>query len=322
MAVYTEVSAEQTGTLLQQLGLGPLRALQPIGSGIENTNYFVTTPEGEWVMTLFERLSHAQLPFYLRLMQHLAQRGLPVPEPRPNLQGELVQTVAGKPAALVNRLQGESLEAPDLHHCRELGGVLARMHRAVADFPLQQPNLRGLPWREATAPVVRPHLSAADATLLDQEMAHQREVHASAAYQSLPQGAVHADLFRDNAMFHGLPGRERLSGVFDFYFAGTDTFMFDLAVVLNDWCVDLESGQLDLPRAEALMTAYQAERPLSGTELRLLPSMRRTAALRFWLSRLADWHLPREASLLQPKDPSHFERVLRDAAERPWHAQV
>lgn len=322
MAVYTEVSAEQAGSLLAQLGLGPLVAMQPIGSGIENTNYFVTTPEGEWVMTLFERLSHDQLPFYLRLMQHLAQRGLPVPEPRANAQGGLVQTVAGKPAALVNRLQGESLDAPDLHHCRELGGVLARMHLAVADFPLQQPNLRGLPWREATAPVVRPHLAAADAALLDQEMAHQRELHASAAYQALPAGAVHADLFRDNAMFAGLPGRERLSGVFDFYFAGTDTFVFDLAVVLNDWCVDLDSGRLDLPRAQALMSAYQAERPLSSTELRLLPALRRTAALRFWLSRLSDWHLPREASLLQPKDPAHFERVLRDAAERPWHADV
>jgi homoserine kinase type II len=155
MAVYTEVSAEQAGSLLAQLGLGPLVAMQPIGSGIENTNYFVTTPEGEWVMTLFERLSHDQLPFYLRLMQHLAQRGLPVPEPRADAQGELVQTVAGKPAALVNRLQGEPGRAGPAPLPRT--GRRAGPHApAVADFPLQQPNLRGLPWREATAPVVRP----------------------------------------------------------------------------------------------------------------------------------------------------------------------
>jgi homoserine kinase type II len=180
--------------------------MQPIGSGIENTNYFVTTPEGEWVMTLFERLSHDQLPFYLRLMQHLAQRGLPVPEPRADAQGELVQTVAGKPAALVNRLQGEPGRAGPAPLPRT--GRRAGPHApAVADFPLQQPNLRGLPWREATAPVVRPTWPR-PMPLLDQEMAHQRELHASAAYQGLPSGAVHADLFRDNAMFAGLPGRE------------------------------------------------------------------------------------------------------------------
>ncbi|HSI49386.1 MAG TPA: homoserine kinase [Ideonella sp.] len=319
MAVYTEVSVEQANALLPQLGLGPVLALQPISSGIENTNYFATTAEGQWVLTVFERLTHDQLPFYLQLMRHLARAGQPVPEPRANAQGELVHTLGGKPAALVNRLEGESLDAPDLHHCEQLGATLARMHLAVADFPLAQPNLRGLAWREATAPVVRPHLDADAGRLLDQEMVFQAHLHASAAYQELPCGAVHADLFRDNALFAGLPGRERLSGVFDFYFAGTDTFVYDLAVVLNDWCVDLDSGQLDLPRAEALLHAYAAERQPSGNELRLLPGLRRAAAQRFWLSRLADWHLPREASLLSPKPPLHFERVLRDAIERPWH---
>jgi homoserine kinase type II len=319
MAVYTEVSAEQADQLLSRLKLGRLLSLQPIGSGIENTNYFVNSTEGQWVLTLFERLQHEQLPFYLSLMRHLAQRGLPVPEPRADAAGALVHEVAGKPAALVNRLEGESLESPDLHHCAQVGVTLARLHLAVADFPLQQPNLRGLPWRQATAPVVRPYLAAPTAALLDAEMDFQQHLHTSAAYLSLPCGAVHADLFRDNAMFAGLPGRERLSGVFDFYFAGTDTFVFDLAVVINDWCVDPLHGELDTARAQALVAAYQAERPLSGTELRLFPGLRRSAALRFWLSRLADWHLPRAASLLQPKDPAHFERVLRDVISRPWH---
>lgn len=319
MAVYTEVSAEQASQFLASLGLGAPLSLRPIGSGIENTNYFVTTPEGEWVLTLFERLQHEQLPFYLELMGHLARRGLPVPEPRADATGRLVHTVAGKPAALVNRLDGESLESPDLHHCAQVGATLARLHLAVADFPLQQPNLRGLPWREATAPVVRPYLDPQAAELLDAEMAFQRQLQASPAYSALPTGAVHADLFRDNALFAGLPGRERLSGVFDFYFAGTDTFAYDLAVVINDWCVDPLHGELVTARADSLVAAYRAERPLSGTELRLLHAMRRAAALRFWLSRLADWHLPREASLLQPKPPVHFERVLRDLMARPWH---
>ena len=319
MAVYTEVSTAQAQSLLTTLGLGQLLSLKPISSGIENTNYFVSSSEGEWVLTLFERLSRQELPFYLELMRHLARRGLPVPEPRADAAGTLVHGIGEKPAAMVNRLDGESLDAPDLHHCAQLGATLARMHLAVADFPLAQPNLRGLAWREATAAVVRPYLEAAAGELLDAEMAHQRELHAAAAYEKLPRGAVHADLFRDNALFAGFPGRERLSGVFDFYFAGTDTLVFDLAVALNDWCVDLDTGELDMARAEACAAAYQTERPLSGVELRLLPALRRTAALRFWLSRLADWHLPRAASLLRAKPPAHFERVLRGAAERPWH---
>ena len=290
MAVYTEVSTEQARHFLSSLGLSTLQDLRPISSGIENTNYFVTTPEGEWVLTVFERLDFEQLPFYLQLMRHLARHGLPVPEPRANAAGDLVHQLCGKPAALVNRLEGESLDAPDLHHVAQLGGVLARLHLAVADFPLQQPNLRGLDWRESAAPTVRPYLDADIGALLDAEMAFQREVAASAAYRQLPRGAVHADLFRDNALFAGLPGRERLSGVFDFYFAGVDTFMFDLAVVLNDWCVNLDNGVLDEARAQALVSAYLAERVVDGAELRLLPAMRRAAALRFWLSRLADWH--------------------------------
>jgi homoserine kinase type II len=319
MAVYTEVGPLEVTRLLATLGLGPCRTLTPVASGIENTNYFVSTDEGDWVLTLFERLQPAQLPYYLGLMQHLARHALPVPEPRADAQGRLAHQIAGKPAALVNRLPGESLDAPDLHHCAELGRVLARMHLAVADFPLQQPNLRGAAWRSATASTVQPWLAAEAASLLADELQFQAHLHASADHARLPQAAVHADLFRDNALFAGLPGRERLSGVFDFYFAGTDSLAYDLAVVLNDWCIDLASGHLLPERAQALCQAYQTERPLQAAEMRLLPGLRRAAALRFWLSRLSDWHLPRDASLLTPKDPAHFERVLRACIDQPWH---
>jgi homoserine kinase type II len=227
--------------------------------------------------------------------------------------------VAGKPAALVNRLPGTPVEAPDVHHADQIGAMLARMHLAVADFPLAQPNLRGLGWWLATAPVVRPHLSPDQAALLDEELAFQQHLAASPSHAQLPHGAVHADLFRDNALFEGLPGRERLSAVFDFYFAGTDSLAYDLAVTLNDWCVDDDSGHLDDTRAQALIAGYRSEREPEGIEWRLLPALRRAAALRFWLSRLADWHLPRDAALLTPKDPRHFERVLRDCVANPWH---
>ncbi|MBI5255707.1 MAG: homoserine kinase [Burkholderiales bacterium] len=321
MAVFTPLSAGDAGELLSRLGAGELLAMQGIAAGIENTNYFVDSTQGRWVLTVFERLGFEQLPFYLRLMQHLAQRGLPVPEPRADASGEVVHRLAGKPAALVNALPGAHQLAPDLHHCAQLGTLLARMHLAVADFPLQQPNLRGLDWWVDMTPKLLRHIDSPQRALLADELAFQQQVAESAAYQALPRGAVHADLFRDNVLFDGLPGHEKLTGCFDFYFAGTDTFGYDLAVALNDWCIDLDSGRLDEARAEALVRAYEQLRPLTSGELRLLPALLRAAALRFWLSRLGDLHLPREAELLNPKDPAHFERVLRERVATPWHPE-
>jgi len=315
MAVFTELGRHEVEAFVARLGGGVLTELTPIGAGIENTNYFVTTDRGAWVLTLFERLSHAQLPFYLRFMQHLAQRGLPVPEPRAGAGGELVHTLRGKPVALCTRLAGEHVDAPDAAQCAALGATLAGLHSAAADFALAQPNLRGLAWWLATAPRVRPFLERDAAQLLDAEIAFQQQLAASAAYATLPRAAVHADLFRDNVLFDG----ERLSGCVDFYFAGVDTLLFDLAVCVNDWCLADDSGRLDDARAAALLGAYVARRALSAAEHRLFPALLRAAALRFWLSRLADRHLPREAALLQPKDPRHFERLLRERVAQPWH---
>jgi len=319
MAVFTEVSFDEAGEFVRRLDIGQLTALRGIPSGIENTNYFVSTDRGEWVLTLFERLSAEQLPFYLHLMRHLARKGLPVPEPRADAGGQILHRLCDKPAALVDRLRGRHQLAPDAHHCAQLGELLARMHLAGLDFGLQQPNLRGLAWWVETVPQVLPFLDAERAALLSGELAFQQALAASPACAALPRGPVHADLFRDNALFDGLPGRERLTGVFDFYFAGVDTFAFDLAVCLNDWCVDLDSGRAVDGRADALVTAYARVRPLTGAERRLLPAQLRAAALRFWLSRLWDLHLPRDARLLQPHDPAHFERVLRARIAAPWH---
>ena len=319
MAVYTEVPFAEADALLQRLGLGGLNDLQGIRSGIENTNYYASTRQGQWVLTLFERLPREQLPYYLRLMQHLAARGVPVPAPQPDAAGEIVHTLAAKPAAVVTRLPGGHRLAPDVLHCAQVGDMLARMHLAGADFALQQPHLRGLAWWSETVPVVLPHLAREQATLLGGELAFQQQLGASAAGQSLPTGPIHADLFRDNAMFDDTAGPDRLCGFFDFYFAGTDTLLFDVAVCLNDWCTDLESGRLEDKRAVAFMAAYQAVRPLDANEARLLPALMRAAALRFWISRLWDWHLPRSAALLQPKDPTHFERVLQHRIAEPWH---
>ncbi len=325
MAVYTEVSFEQAEQLLASLGLGQLTALRGIEGGIENTNYFATSTEGEWVLTLFERLTHAQLPFYLHLMKHLAQHGVPVPEPQSKAAGvpigpgedDILHTVQAKPAAVVNRLRGHSELAPTPAHCAEVGAMLARAHLAARDYPLHQPNLRGLAWWNETVPVVLPHLADAQAALIRAELAYQNHVAASSAYAALPRGAVHADLFRDNVMFEGTREAPRLSGFFDFYFAGVDSWLFDLAVTLNDWAIDLATGRTDTVRTQALLDAYQSVRPLASAERRLLPAMARAGAMRFWVSRLWDLHLPRQASLLTPHDPTHFERVLRQRIAEP-----
>ncbi len=319
MAVYTEVPFAQAAALIERLNLGVLTDLRGIQGGIENTNYFVTCERDgiteEHVLTVFERLSFEQLPYYLQLMKHLAGKGIPVPAPAADAEGSILHTLQGKPAAVVEKLRGKSNLAPGVEHCRAVGDMLARMHLAGRDFALTQPNLRGLTWWNETVPVVLPHLSDAQRALIRTELAYQNHVAASPAYTALPRGPVHADLFRDNVMFDG----EQLTGFFDFYFAGHDSFLFDLAVCLNDWCIrhaaDDTDGQHDEARAQAMLAAYQAVRPLTAPERQLLPAMLRAGALRFWLSRLWDWHLPRDAAMLQPHDPTHFERVLRQRVD-------
>ena len=277
MAVFTEVSPEAAGALLQELNLGQLAELRGIQGGIENTNYFVTTEQdGEqqrWVLTLFERLGAEQLPFYLYLMKHLAGRGIPVPDPAANRDGDILHTVSDKPAAVVNKLAGKSQLQPQAAHSAAVGEMLARMHLAGADYDRSQPNLRGLAWWNETVPVVLPHLDDAQAALLRNELAYQNHIASSAAYAALPRGPVHADLFRDNVMFAepqgpADPHPARLTGFFDFYFAGVDTWLFDLAVCLNDWCIVHSSGAddgSDQPGlVEAFVGAYQSVRPLTA----------------------------------------------------------
>jgi homoserine kinase type II len=306
MAVYTEVTLIEAQNLFAQLGLGEVSDLQGCKGGIENTNYFVDASNGRFVLTLFERLTHEQLPFYLYLMKHLAQRGIPVPDPQADKSGDILLTVLGKPACVVNCLRGASEPLPSSAHCSTVGTMLARMHMAGRDYARVQPNLRSLPWWNETIPVVLPFLNEAQAQLIRSELAYQNHIAKSSTFAALPRGPVHADLFRDNVMFEGT----KLTGFFDFYFAGVDSFLFDIAVCLNDWCIDLKTGVADEPRQAAFLQAYQSERPLQAAERQLLPAMLRAGALRFWTSRLWDFHLPREASMLHAHDPAHFERVL------------
>jgi homoserine kinase type II len=248
-------------------------------------------------------------------MKHLARHGITVPEPQADASGEILHQLAGKPVAVVDRLRGSHQLAPDELHCRSVGAALAQMHLAGADYPREQPNLRGLAWWTETVPVVLPFLTDEQRALIEAELAFQQQVAASPAYAALPRGPIHADLFRDNVMFEG----HALTGFFDFYFAGVDALLFDIAVCLNDWCIDLDTGRLAEDRALAFVEAYNAVRPLGSSERRLMPALLRAAALRFWISRLWDLHLPRDAAVLTAHDPTHFERVLRQRVENAWH---
>ncbi len=236
-----------------------------------------------------------------------------VPAPVANDKGELIVALQGKPASIVSKLDGSSQMAPQPVHCAAVGAMVAKMHLAAQDFPLQQPNLRGLPWWNETMPKVLPFLDAGNAALLQAELAYQNDFAASSTYAQLQRGPVHADLFRNNVMFVG----EQLGGFFDFYFAGVDTWLFDVAVTINDWCIDLASGELDDARVRAMLDAYHAVRPFTEAEQAAMPAMLRGAALRFWLSRLYDFHMPREAEMLTPHDPTHFERILRSRIAQP-----
>jgi homoserine kinase type II len=313
MAVFTPVSIDDLAQWADQYDIGKVLAVKGISSGIENSNFFVTTERAEYVLTVFEKLSFAQLPFYLKLMRHVAERGVLVPHPIANRHGELLASLHGKPAALVTKLEGGCQMAPKPHHCAEVGAMLAKLHLAAQDYALRQPNLRGLEWWRETVPVVMPFLPPSEQELLRAELAFQEDHAASAAFARLPRGPVHADLFRNNVMFDG----DRLTGFFDFYFAGVDTWLFDVAVTVNDWCVNEPDGALDPARTRALLGAYHAVRPFSDDEAQSWRTMLRAGALRFWLSRLYDLHLPRDAEMLTPHDPAHFERILRERIAQP-----
>jgi homoserine kinase type II len=306
MAVFTRITHAELQEWLAGRNCGELLSFEGIQSGIENTNYFVNTDKGRFVLTIFEKLSSAELPFYLGLMQHLAEKGLAVPGPIADAQGHLFNTLNGKPATLVNCLAGRSVEEPTSMQCKEIGRFCAQAHLAVNDFTGAVPNPRGLAWIEGAADEIQQFLPGDICALLLDEVAHQKNVAASKAYQNLEKGAVHADLFRDNALMTG----EKLGGVIDFYFAGVDTFLFDLAVTVNDWCIDLATGELKTEQLNAFLQGYQELRRLNDSERTLWQDMLRSAGLRFWTSRLYDFYKPREAEVLNTKNPVHFERVL------------
>jgi homoserine kinase type II len=315
VSVFTSITAEQAASWLKPYSLGTLLSCEGISAGVQNSNFFLSTTHGVYVLTIFEQLTHNELPFYVNLMAHLARHGIPCPTPLADGDGDYLGELGGKPAIVVSRLPGNSLDKPNAAHCAAVGRMLAELHIAAQPYPAQQKHQRDAAWCRATAVQIEAFLNPDELVLLRKELRYQ------ARYRphDLPRGIIHADLFRDNVLFDG----DQLSGLLDFYFAGVDDWLFDIAVTVNDWC-SLDDGALDAEKSRALLGAYHAKRPLSASERIAWPTMLRAAALRFWLSRLADFHRPRTGNLVSRRDPTQYRTILeaRIAAGKtqPWLA--
>lgn len=311
MAVYTEVSAEDIESFVADYGLGEVLSFKGIAEGVENSNYLLQTESGAYILTLYEkRVKGEDLPFFLGLMEHLAERGISCPVPLHGRDGRALRQLCGRPAALVTFLEGLWPRRIHPFHCAALGGAMARMHLAGADFQQRRENALSVAgWRPlldacaARADSVKPGLGDALAAELD---------HLESRWpQDLPAGVIHADLFPDNVFFR----HERLTGIIDFYFACNDFFAYDLAICLNAWCFEHDNA-FNVTKARMLLQNYSRQRPFSDEELAALPLLARGSALRFLLTRLYDWLNHPEGAFVKPKDPLEYWKKLQ------FHQQV
>jgi homoserine kinase type II len=306
MAVYTDVAAEDLAVFLADYDTGELLSYKGIAEGVENSNFLVHTSRGYFILTLYERrVAEGDLPYFLALMEHLATRGITCPQPVKNRAGETLGRLAGRPAAMVTFLEGMWIRRPSAQHCAALGEALARLHLAGADFPMRRDNALSVAgWRQLYDAC---HHRANEVQRgLDGLLVSELDALEDEWPQGLPQGVIHADLFPDNVFFLG----DELSGLIDFYFACTDTLVYDAAICLNAWCFEADHSY-NVTKGRALLSSYAKTRPLSGAEWEKLPLLARGAALRFLLTRLVDWLNVPPGALVRPKDPIEYLRKLR-----------
>ena len=328
MSVYTTVTRAQLTEWLKNYSLGELQHMQGILSGIENTNYFVTTSQGKYVLTLFEHMGAAELPYYAQLMAHLAARGFACPTPVANCHGQFIGELNGKPALLVTCLLGESVVHVTSAQCGQVGAALAQLHHAGQGFGQRMLNPRGPHWWKKYSQLLRRKITSAELGLIESEIDFQ----ARHAHAHLPHGVIHGDLFRDNVLFehaasagggNDLPGNNvlkhgRIGGVIDFYFACDDVLLLDVAVTANDWCLRPDAT-LDCDQLAALLRGYRPDSMYSDAEKVAWPILLRAAALRTWLGRLGYNHFPLQGEMTFTKDAGLYQRLLQQHIDAPIH---
>jgi homoserine kinase type II len=302
MSVFTTLNLEEVRVWLRDFAIGEIIDLRGIAAGITNTNYFVITAQQKYVLTIFEHNKLEELPYFVDLMTHLAKHGVPCPTPIVDKNGLALHVLKGKPALMVSCLKGADTETPSVAQCAQVASSLAQLHIAGQSFAKKSHNQRDQDWRDATVDQVMIKLSTDEQTLLKAELAFQDKLDLS----KLPHGVVHGDLFRDNVLFDG----EKLGGFIDFYYACNDSLAYDVAIAVNDWCV-LDDGRFDEEKLNAFLSAYQVVRPFTANENASWQALLRSAALRFWLSRMFDFYYPAEGELTHAKDPNHFKRILQ-----------
>lgn len=303
MSVYTTVTESEMQQWLTRYSLGELVELKGIAAGVTNTNYFVTTTHGRYVLTVFETLKLDELPYYLKLMSHLVRHGVACPAPIADYTDNFASLLCGKPACLVSCLKGRDVDDANVAQCRAVGEMLAQMHKAGTTFPLKMRNPRGPRWWSLTASEVYAFMDPADAASLREEI-HFQDRH---RFDHLPSGVIHADLFKDNVLLDG----DNIAGFIDFYYACNDILLYDVAIAVNDWA-RTPAGEIDGERARALLAGYQSVRPLSDMEQQEWPVMLRAAGVRFWTSRLLDKYKPMDGELTFTKDPKVFQKLVED----------
>ncbi|MCT4656870.1 MAG: homoserine kinase [Cohaesibacter sp.] len=306
MAVYTEVSDEELEAFVNSYEIGALLSYKGIAEGVENSNYLIHTESGNYILTLYEkRVDSNDLPFFLGLKEHLAEKGLNCPVPIKNREGKNLGHLAGRPAAIISFLEGMWVRRPNVTHCEQLGAAMARMHQAGADFDLVRPNALSVSgWRPLFAMCAgrADSVSAGLGAEIEAELDHLE----AQWPQNLPTGIIHADLFPDNVFFL----RNELSGLIDFYFACNDLLAYDIAICINAWCFEADD-MFNVTKIRALLKGYQSVRKLEASEMAALPLLARGAALRFLLTRLYDWLNVPQGALVMPKDPGEYIKKLR-----------
>ncbi|MBP8120566.1 MAG: homoserine kinase [Burkholderiales bacterium] len=313
MSVFTPVSVDEARAFVAPYHVGDIIDFQNIAAGVENSNFFVTTTQGRYVLTIFEKIPRADLDFYMGLMAHLHANGIACAAPLVTADGVVLGTLHGKPAALVTRLAGNDIAHPTPEDCFAVGAALARMHAAAQTFPLKMANWRGLSWWKHYAADLAAHLATGENDLLAAELAYQAGFDAL----GLPRGVIHGDLFRDNILWDD-HGTHHTPQMIDFYFACDEQLMFDVAVTVNDWCLDFSAypeARLNVANTRALLQGYASVRHFTAAECGAWPQMLRAAVMRTWLGRLGYHHFPRDSELTHPKDHPYSERLLRHHIE-------